>query len=58
VHLQPIVERLTLWSQSMPLQEQPNQARADDDVFVWLIVVALALAVLVIADRDGAFLLL
>jgi hypothetical protein len=39
----------------MPIQN-PDQARADaDGVFVWLIVIGLALAVLVIAGRYSAF---
>jgi hypothetical protein len=38
----------------MPIQERPDQARADaDGVFVWLIIIGLALAVLVIAGRYG-----
>jgi len=53
------VERHTQWSLFMALLEHPNQAHDDDDgVFVWLIVIALALAVLVIADRHGALILL
>jgi hypothetical protein len=38
----------------MALQEHPDQARADaDGIFVWLIVIAVALALLVIAGRYG-----
>jgi hypothetical protein len=40
----------------MPIQEHPDQAREEaDGVFVWLIVISLALAILVIAGRYGAF---
>jgi hypothetical protein len=40
----------------MSIQPNPDRARADvDGLFVWLIVIGLALAVLVIAGRYSAF---
>jgi hypothetical protein len=46
----------SLRSRFMALQEHPDHARANSDgVFVWLIVIALTLAVLLIAGRYGSF---